>query len=77
MASEESLSTDHLYYEDTSLFTCEAKILQQVEVEGKGGKELCLILDRTVMHPQGGTWDHVAMTGCVHPQEGVCLVEPC
>ena len=58
MAGEESPSTDHLYYEDTALFTCEAKLLRQVELEGKDGKELCLVLDRTVMHPQGGMWDH-------------------
>ena len=47
--------TVHLYYEDTSLFTCEAKILLQEELEAKDGeKHISLILDRTVMHPQGG-----------------------
>lgn len=54
MASAEDLSTVHLYYEDTALFTCEAKVVRVEEVEGKDGKQLCLILDRTVMHPQGG-----------------------
>lgn len=53
MASE--LRTTHLYYDDTELFSCEARVLAQEELEGKGGeKQLCLILDRTVMHPQGG-----------------------
>ena len=50
-----ALSTVHLYYDDTELFTCEAKLLQQEEAATKGkGAHLSLILDRTVMHPQGG-----------------------
>ena len=55
MASLDDLKTAHLYYDDTALFTCEASVLKQEELEGKDGtKQLCLILDRTVMHPQGG-----------------------
>ena len=54
---EPSLSTVHLYYDDTELFTCEGKVIGQEEVTTKDGKkQLCLILDRTVMHPQGGKW---------------------
>lgn len=53
--SSGDLSTVHLYYDDTEQFTCEAKVIAQEELEKKdGGKQLCLILDRTVMHPQGG-----------------------
>ena len=56
MASPDTeLSTVHLYYEDTEQFSCEAKVVAQLELEKKdGSKELCLVLDRTVMHPQGG-----------------------
>ena len=56
MASDlEDLKTDHLYYADTALFTCEAKVLRQEELEAaRDGRQISLILDRTVMHPQGG-----------------------
>ena len=52
MASPEAgLSTVHLYYEDTEQFSCEAKVLAEEQLENS---DLCLVLDRTVMHPQGG-----------------------
>ncbi len=55
MASPPDLSTLHLYYEDTELFSCEAKVIGQEEIVGKTGeRQICLVLDRTVMHPQGG-----------------------
>jgi len=49
------LSTAHLYYGDTELFTSEGKLIAEEEVPLKdGGVSTSLILDRTVMHPQGG-----------------------
>lgn len=49
------LSTVHLYYEDTEQFTCEARLLKQEDVVSKDkSPQFALILDRTVMHPQGG-----------------------
>lgn len=55
MASPNDLKTVHLYYDDTEMFTCEAILAGHEEIPSKdGGKQLCLILDKTVMHPQGG-----------------------
>ena len=49
------LSTVHLYYEDTEQFTCEARLLKQEDAASKDkNSQFALILDRTVMHPQGG-----------------------
>lgn len=49
-----SLNTIHLYYDDTEQFTCEASVIGKETVTKDGKKEECLILNRTVMHPQGG-----------------------
>jgi Ser-tRNA(Ala) deacylase AlaX len=46
------LSTNHLYYNDTYLFSCSAKII--AIHEGVEDNRLVIILDQTVMHPQGG-----------------------
>ena len=55
MASSLDLSTEHLYYHDTELFTCEGKVIAEEEVALKDGSQsLGIVLDRTVMHPQGG-----------------------
>ncbi len=49
------LTTEHLYYGDTERFTCEGKVIAVEEVPLKDGSlSTALILDRTVMHPQGG-----------------------
>ena len=53
-AAAEALSTEHLYYDDTELFSCTARVSRQWETEVDGEKRTVLVLDRTVMHPQGG-----------------------
>lgn len=56
VAAAEDLKTVHLYYNDTEQFTCEARLLKLEESTSKQGEPtLSLILDRTVMHPQGGS----------------------
>ena len=52
--SAESLSTVHLYYDDTELYTNTGHVIGEWDTELNGGKQTCLVLDRTVMHPQGG-----------------------
>lgn len=59
MASEggdpgEGLSTEHLYFDDTELYSCTAHVTGQWETEMNGKTRTVLVLDRTVMHPQGG-----------------------
>ena len=56
MATTQDLRTVHLYYDDTENFTCEGcKVLVQDEVVRKDGEQTFgLVLDTTVMHPQGG-----------------------
>ena len=53
MTSE--LRTEHLYYEDTYLFECTAKVLHISEADADAGTQI-VVTDRTVMHPQGGGW---------------------
>lgn len=48
------LSTVHLYYNDTELFSNTGRIIAVHEVESNGGKLMVLVADETVMHPQGG-----------------------
>lgn len=50
------LLSDHLYYKDTYLFSCDSVVLLVKEQE-EGGKYV-IVLDRTVMHPQGGIYMH-------------------
>ena len=52
--SAETLSTVHLYYDDTELYTNTGHVIGEWDTELNGGKQTCLVLDRTVMHPQGG-----------------------
>ena len=49
-----SLSTAHLYYDDTYRFSNPARVVAIEEAESNGVKLTALVLDRTVMHPQGG-----------------------
>ena len=69
MASS-SLSTHHLYYTDTYLFTNIGRILHVSETEFNGHQSNVVILNQTVMHPQGGniyvycTSIHVCVYGC-------------
>lgn len=51
-----ALSTIHLYYEDTELFSNTAKVIavREADPEGEGEKVVALVTDETVMHPQGG-----------------------
>ena len=48
------LTTVHLYYDDTYLFRNTAKILAVRDTEVDGVIRTIVILDQTVMHPQGG-----------------------
>lgn len=49
-----ALSTTHLYYTDTELFSNTAKVIGEHSVEVNGSPVLAVVLDQTVMHPQGG-----------------------
>ena len=57
MAEATKLSTVHLYYDDTELFSNTSKLTAELEIESNGEKQLVLVLDRTVMHPQGGVYE--------------------
>lgn len=48
-----SLVTKHLYYNDTELFSCTGRVIAQYAASQEGRE--VIVLDRTVMHPQGGT----------------------
>ena len=52
----EALTTEHLYYEDTELYSSTGRVIGQWETEMNGEKRVCLVLDRTIMHPQGGVY---------------------
>ena len=51
---KDDLVTEHLYYTDTELCECKGKVIgaRLIEFQGKGRN--VIILDQTVMHPQGG-----------------------
>ena len=51
-----ALSTVHLYYEDTELFSNTAKVIavREADPEVEGERLVVLVTDETVMHPQGG-----------------------
>ena len=52
---KDGLSTVHLYYSDTELYNNTARVISVHEVETTGGeKRIAVVLDETVMHPQGG-----------------------
>ena len=46
--------TKHLYYNDTELCECKGKIIGARLIDFQGGSRCAIILDQTVMHPQGG-----------------------
>ena len=53
------LVTAHLYYDDTYRFSNFGRVVAIEEAELNGAKLTALVLDQTVMHPQGGeftTW---------------------
>ena len=52
--SARPLSTIHLYYKDTYLFTNTAKVLSVSDADVDGKIRTTVVLDQTVMHPQGG-----------------------
>ena len=52
--SKDGLSTVHLYYSDTELYSNTARVTSVHEVETSSGEKTALVLDETVMHPQGG-----------------------
>ena len=47
-------ATTKLYFEQQQLGTCEATVLGTITVEEKGVARQAVLLDQTVMHPQGG-----------------------
>ena len=49
-----SFATAHLYYDDTYRFSNLARVVAIEEAELNGVKLKALVLDQTVMHPQGG-----------------------
>lgn len=46
--------TEHLYYNDTELCECKGKVIGARLIEFQGESRNAIILDQTVMHPQGG-----------------------
>lgn len=52
--AESGLSTTHLYYADTELLSNVAKVIGEHTVEFNGGQLVAVVLNETVMHPQGG-----------------------
>lgn len=56
MAEAANLATIHLYYDDTELFSSTSTLTAVLELETNGEKQIALVLDKTVMHPQGGTF---------------------
>jgi len=46
--------TEHLYYTDTELCECKGKVIGARLIEFQGESRNAIILDQTVMHPQGG-----------------------
>ncbi len=53
-ASKAALTTVHLYYSDTEVFSNAGRVMAVYETEGRNGKQLVVVTDQTVMHPQGG-----------------------
>ncbi|XP_003385755.1 PREDICTED: uncharacterized protein LOC100631819 [Amphimedon queenslandica] len=49
-----SFSTIHLYYDDTYQFSCRGNVLGIYETQFNGEERSIVVLDQTVMHPQGG-----------------------
>ena len=47
-------ATDKLYFEEMQRCECEAAVLCVGSVEEKGATKTVVVLDQTVMHPQGG-----------------------
>lgn len=67
-SSAESLSTEHLYYDDTELYTNTGHVTAEWDTEMNGEKQISLVLDQTVMHPQGGA------CVCVRGKEETCFI---
>ena len=55
-AGADSLVTKHLYYDDTELFSCTGTVVAQYKPAARDDQQqqCVLVLDETVMHPQGG-----------------------
>lgn len=51
-----AVSTTHLYYADTELFFNTGKVIGEHSAEVNGSQLLAVVLDQTVMHPQGGRY---------------------
>lgn len=49
------LHTERLYYDDTELYSCTARVTATRDKEANENNGLCAVVtDATVMHPQGG-----------------------
>ena len=51
---KDTFITEHLYYTDTELCECKGKVIGVRLIEFQGENRWVVILDQTVMHPQGG-----------------------
>ena len=72
MAAGGDLKTVHLYYDDTEKFSCDSKV-ELLEEDIRNGKHTpSLVLDRTVMHPQGGL-KSIALWDIVVTVSGACV----
>lgn len=49
-----SFTTIPLYYDDTYLFSSMGKVLGIYDIQFNGEKKDVVVLDQTVLHPQGG-----------------------
>ena len=65
-----ALSTNHLYYANTEVFSNVAKVIGEHTVEINGGQLTAVVLDETVMHPQGGMFSHQQCIRLVPPHCG-------
>lgn len=53
-SSNTDLQTTPLYFSDTYLFNCTGTVLAQYDTQHNGKTVKVIVLDQTVMHPQGG-----------------------
>jgi hypothetical protein len=56
MAAKDDLATEHVYLSDTELYHCQACVTAIYESEHNGEKCEVVVTDRTVLHPQGGSF---------------------
>ena len=57
--AKDDFVTEHLYYTDTELCECKAKVTGVRLMEFQGESRHVIVVDQTVMHPQGGQLDYI------------------